>query len=87
MQSPKELTASDILSNPEYLAISYGGYRTRTRDNQPTIDELKDDLKIMSALGIKVLRTYNVQLPHAPNIVKAISELKAEDPSFEIHPW
>ena len=85
MQPRTELTANDILSNPEYLAISYGGYRTRTRDNQPTIDELKEDLKIMSAMGIKILRTYNVQLPHATNVVKAISELKQDDAGFEMY--
>ena len=36
------------------------------------MDELKDDLKILSSLGIKILRTYNLQLPQAPNILKAI---------------
>lgn len=85
MQTPKNPTASEILSNPDYLAISYGGYREGSRDVQPTITELKEDLKIMAALGIKILRTYNVQLPHATNVVKAISELKNEDPSFEMY--
>lgn len=78
-------TASEILGNPDYLAISYGGYRQNTRDVQPTIKELKEDMKILSAMGIKILRTYNVQLQHAPNILKAISELKAEDPNFEMY--
>jgi len=85
MQSSEELTASDLLGNPAYPAISYGGYRTKSRDNQPTIAELKEDLLIMSALGIKMLRTYNVQLPHASNVVKAISELKKEKPGFEMY--
>ncbi len=84
-QTKKEVTAKDILGNPEYLAISYGGYRANTREIQPTLDELKDDLKIMAAMGIKVLRTYNVQLPHAGNILKAISELKQVDPDFEMY--
>ena len=70
-------TASEILGNPDYLAISYGGYRQNTRDVQPTIKELKEDMKILSAMGIRILRTYNVQLQQAPNILKAISELKA----------
>ena len=78
-------TASEILGNPDYLAISYGGYRQNTRDVQPTIKELKEDMKILSAMGIKILRTYNVQLQQAPNILKAISELKAEDPNFEMY--
>jgi len=78
-------TAADILGNPEYLAISYGGYRQKTRDIQPTISQLKEDMKILSAMGIKMLRTYNVQLQQAPNILKAITELKAEDPNFEMY--
>ena len=81
----KHKTAADILGNPNYLAISYGGYREKSRDLQPTIEELKDDLKILSALDIKILRTYNVQLPHATNVLKAITELKKEDPSFEMY--
>lgn len=78
-------TAAEILGNPDYLAISYGGYRQNTRDVQPTIKELKEDMKILSAMGIRILRTYNVQLQQAPNILKAISELKVEDPNFEMY--
>lgn len=81
----KSITAKDILGNPEYLAISYGGYRKKSRDSQPTLKELKEDLRILQALDIKVLRTYNVQLPHASNVLKAIRELKAEDPGFEMY--
>ncbi|KQC31405.1 glycosyl hydrolase family 17 protein [Flagellimonas eckloniae] len=84
-QITKEVTAKDILGNPDYLAISYGGYRKATRDVQPTIDELKEDMRILSAMGIKVLRTYNVQLQHAPNLLKAIHELKNEDSSFQMY--
>ncbi|WP_438963928.1 glycosyl hydrolase family 17 protein [Winogradskyella sp.] len=86
-QITKEVTAKEILGNPDYLAISYGGYREKSRDSQPTIPQLKKDLKILSAMGIKVLRTYNVQpkLPHASNVLKAISELKAEDKNFEMY--
>ena len=79
------VTAKDILGNPDYLAISYGGYRENTRDVQPTIDQIKEDMKILSAMGIKILRTYNVQLQQAPNILKAISQLKKEDPNFEMY--
>ncbi|WP_075340765.1 glycosyl hydrolase family 17 protein [Tenacibaculum agarivorans] len=81
----QQVTAKDILGNPEYLAISYGGYRKHTRDIQPTIEELKEDMKILHAMGIKLLRTYNVQLPHATNVVKAISELKKENAEFEMY--
>lgn len=87
-EKPKEMktiNAADILGNPEYLAISYGGYRQKTRDIQPTIAELKEDMKILAAMGIKILRTYNVQLQQAPNLLKAITELKQEDPNFEMY--
>ena len=79
------ITAADILGNPKYPAISYGGYRGKSRDIQPTVEELKEDLKILFAMGIRILRTYNVQLPHASNILKAIKTLKSEDPDFEMY--
>jgi len=85
MEEKKKMTAADILGNPEYLAISYGGYRENTRDIQPTIEELKEDMKILSAMGIKIVRTYNVQLEFAPNLLKAIKQLKEEDPNFEMY--
>jgi exo-beta-1,3-glucanase (GH17 family) len=85
MKARKNVTAKDILGNSDYLAISYGGYRKISRDSQPTIQEIKNDLKLLSAMGIKFLRTYNVQLQQAPNLLKAIKELKTEDPSFEMY--
>ena len=88
LETKKELTAKDILGNPDYLAISYGGYREKSReDNQPTIPQLKEDLKLMHAMGIRILRTYNVQpkLPHASNVLEAIHQLKQEDASFEMY--
>lgn len=81
----KNLSAEEILGNPDYQAISYGGYRQKTRDSQPSIKQLKQDLKILDAMDIKVLRTYNVRLPHAANILKAIKELKSESPDFEMY--
>jgi exo-beta-1,3-glucanase (GH17 family) len=42
-------------------------------------------MKILSAIGIKIIRTYNVQRPHASNVVKAIHQLKSEDPNFEMY--
>lgn len=85
MNTKIELTAADILGNPDYLAMSYGGYRETTRDVQPTIAQLKEDMKILAAMGIKILRTYNVQLKQAPNILKAIKQLKDEDAGFEMY--
>ncbi|MCL6296397.1 glycosyl hydrolase family 17 protein [Jejuia spongiicola] len=81
----KQLTAKDILGNPEYLAMSYGGYRHADHSIEPTLDELKEDMKILHALGIKMLRTYKVHLPQAENLLKVISELKKEDSNFEMY--
>jgi len=86
-QIKKEVTAKDILGNPDYLAISYGGYREKTRDLtvQPTLSEIKEDMLILSAMGIRVVRTYNVHLPQAFNILVAIRQLKKADPDFEMY--
>jgi exo-beta-1,3-glucanase (GH17 family) len=78
-------TAAEILGNPEYQAISYGGYRELSRDIQPTIPQLKEDMKILSAMGIKLIRTYNVYYDEAANLLKVISQLKQEDPEFEMY--
>lgn len=78
-------TASQILGNPKYQAICYGGYRETSRDIQPTRQQLKEDMKILSAMGIKVLRTYNVKLPQASNLLKVIREMRKEDPEFEMY--
>lgn len=80
----KDKVAADILGNPAYLAISYGGYRETTRDSVPTVNQIKDDLKILAAMNVKILRTYNVHLEEASNVLKAISELKKEDAAFEM---
>lgn len=82
---PMEPTAKEILGNPEYQAISYSGYRELSRDMQPTIPDLKEDMRLLEAMGIKVLRTYNVTLEAVPNLLQAISELKKEDPGFEMY--
>ena len=81
----KKVIAKDILGNSDYLAISYGGYRQKSRDVQPSVEQLKEDMKILSAMGIKILRTYNLQLQQASNLLKAISEIKNEDSSFEMY--
>ena len=48
-----KISANEILGNKDYPAISYGGYRKISRDLQPTIDEIKEDLKILSAVDIE----------------------------------
>jgi len=87
-ESQKEITiktAADILGNPDYLAMSYGGYRQNSRDIQPTIAELKEDMKLLSAIGVGIIRTYNVHLDQASNVLEAISQLKKEDANFEMY--
>lgn len=80
------LPASELLGNPDYLAFCYGGYRGKTRDEAPTVEQLKEDLKILSALGVKLLRTYNTQqFTHAANLLQAIDELREQDSSFEMY--
>ena len=81
----KNKSAAEFLGHPEYRAISYGGYRTLSREDQPSLSQIKEDLKILSALGIKVIRTYNLQLDQASNILKAIRALKSEDTGFEMY--
>lgn len=85
VMTEKQLTAADILGNPNYMAMSYGGYRGTSRNEQPTIEQLKEDMRILHAMGVRIIRTYNVQLPHAPNVLAAIRELKEADPSFEMY--
>ena len=81
----KEMTAEKILGNVEYQAICYGGYRTQTREKQPTIAEIKEDLKLLAALNIKIIRTYNVHYEEVSNVLKAIKELKKETEGFEMY--
>ncbi len=86
--TPKEKnkTAKEILGNSNYLAMSDGGYRYKTRDSVPSIKQLKEDLKILAALDIKLLRTYNTQhYIQTENLLKAIRQLKKEDSNFEMY--
>jgi exo-beta-1,3-glucanase (GH17 family) len=85
MKTPRDKHPQEILGNPNYQAISYGGYRGLSRDTQPTLDELKEDLLIMHAAGFRILRTYNVHFPHAENTLRAIKELKTENDQFEMY--
>ncbi len=81
-----QITAADILGKPNYLAFSYGGYREKTRDSVPSVDELKEDMKILSAMSVKIIRTYNTQkFAHTENLLEAIRLLKDEDQNFEMY--
>jgi exo-beta-1,3-glucanase (GH17 family) len=80
-----ETTAKKILGNPKYQAMCYGGYRDNTREIEPTVSQITEDLRILSAMNIKVLRTYNVHHAEISNLLKAIRILKKEDSDFEMY--
>lgn len=79
------MTAAELLGNPNYPALCYGGYRTTTREQVPTVAEIKEDLRILAAMQIKVLRTYNVHYAEAEHLLQAIRELQKEQARFEMY--
>jgi len=82
----KELSAKEILGKKKYQALSFGTYRNKTRDVVPTVTELKEDLRLTAALGVKLLRTYNTtHYKQASNLLQAIKEMKEADPDFEMY--
>ena len=78
-------SAKQFIGNSDYPAISYGGYRGKSREQQPTINEIKEDLLIMHAQGFRVFRTYDLHHPFAENTLKAIREIKQADSDFEMY--
>ncbi len=81
----EKITAENILGNVNYQAICYGGYRTTSRDIDPTVSEIKEDMRILAAMKIKVIRTYNVYRKEVVNLLTALSELKKEQTGFEMY--
>ncbi|MFO8029019.1 MAG: glycosyl hydrolase family 17 [Cyclonatronaceae bacterium] len=79
------ITAEEMLGDPDYRAISFGAYRDTTREIQPTLPQLKDDVQLLHAMGVRILRTYNVYYDEASNLLKVIRELKEENPEFEMY--
>lgn len=85
-ESAMNKTAEEILGNPDYPAICFGGYRHADRSIAPTVAELKEDMRILHAAGIRIIRTYHARLhDETLHLLQAISELKAEDPEFEMY--
>ena len=78
-------SAKEFIGNSDYPAISYGGYRGKSREQQPTINEIKEDLLIMHAQGYRVFRTYDLHHPFAENTLKAIREIKQADSDFKMY--
>ncbi|WP_413700255.1 glycosyl hydrolase family 17 protein [Psychromonas sp. KJ10-10] len=96
---PKAKNGDVLLGNPNYFAISYGAWRCQIREsgeNVPTVEEQKEDMKILFAMGFKVLRTYNTQnyigndgKSNTENLLEAIRQLNEEaqatGESFEMY--
>jgi len=64
VNSSRSTTNDFLLGNPDFQAISYGSFRQTVRDsvdNAPSVEEIKEDLLLMEAMGIKVIRTYHTQ--------------------------
>lgn len=85
-QDMRNKSAQEILGNPAYQAMSFGGYREKSRDEVPTVDQLKNGMKILHAMGVRVIRTYNTQqFDQASNLLEAIKQLKAKNADFEMY--
>ena len=82
-QIHKEVTAKDILGNSDYLAISYGGYRKSSRDFQPTIQELKEDMKIQVPEEIFSIQKWECSVESNENVATFIKELVLNLPEGE----
>ena len=77
-----------LLGNNNYPAMSYSGDRTanRTAENSPSIEDIREDMKILSAMGVRLIRTYNTaEFPQSARILEVIKELKQADPGFEMY--
>lgn len=86
--SDEQDNASDtlqLLSSQNSKAVAYGGYRTNNRQVQPSLTQIKEDLRILHAMGVNWVRTYNLQFDHAYNVVRAIEELQQENPDFKMY--
>ncbi len=94
-EAPLSRSGDQILGNPDYQAISYGAWRSSVRQDGelvPTIEQHIEDMKILAAMGVKVIRTYNTQgytgldgRTNTENLLEAIKLLIAEDNSFEMY--
>ena len=80
------VSAEDLLGSSETQAFCYGGFREATRDRVPTVDQIKEDMAILAAMGVRMVRTYNTQqFAHASNLLEAIRQLREERPGFEMY--
>jgi exo-beta-1,3-glucanase (GH17 family) len=83
---PMQKSAKEILGNANYQAIAYGGYRNHDRSKAPSVEQIMEDMQLLHAMGIRVIRTYHARLyEHAPRTLEAIHRLKAKNPQFEMY--
>ncbi len=85
-EQPQTPSAAELFGGGQLQAIAYGGYRSATRAVVPTVEDIKEDLRILAGLGFKMIRTYNTQqFDETRRIFLAIEALQAEDPTFEMY--
>ena len=85
-EQPQTPSAAELFGGGQLQAIAYGGYRSATRAEVPTVEDIKEDLRILAGLGFKMIRTYNTQqFDETRRIFLAIEALQAEDPTFEMY--
>ena len=85
-EQPQTPSAAELFGGGQLQAIAYGGYRSATRAVVPTVEDIKEDLRILAGLGFKMIRTYNTQqFGETRRIFLAIEALQAEDPTFEMY--
>ncbi|WP_201746231.1 glycoside hydrolase family 17 protein [Veronia nyctiphanis] len=85
---PKTPSGAPILGNSALQAMSYGTFRATSRSEEtvPSVNELKEDLRILHAAGIRVLRTYHTQkFSDTQNLLDALVEMSQEDDNFEMY--
>ena len=83
-QNERSKPALEILGDPNYLAISYGGNRHKSRTIKPSQKDFQEHLKILEAIGVKIMGTYNIHLPQSEYFLEAIRTLKNKDPKFKM---
>ncbi len=80
------MTAEMLFGDNSTIAFCYGGFRHATRKTAPTIKQLKEDLRILAAMNVSLIRTYNTQqFAQAKDLLTAIEQLKQEDPQFVMY--
>lgn len=87
MTKPMDVETWDLLGRSDLRAVAYSGHRgvERTVEATPSIEQTKEDLQLLAAMGIRWIRTYNTTLfPHTERVLQAIDELQKES-GFEMY--